>query len=144
MRQWKSGLKPDFTRAFCLSPAKIFVCSMGETNGAGRKISFALFAFEVQIFQLLRNFLTAKPIRLLELRGHYTRINKSLQNGRPTALRGLRKDRPRYILRTRTIEFQTSFRLLHFFAGTLRKWRLICLPRNFSLTKNCVSDGRKV
>ena len=28
-------------------------------------ISFALFAFEVQIFQLLRNFLTAKPIRLL-------------------------------------------------------------------------------
>ena len=31
------------------------------------KISFALFVIEVQIFQLLRNFLTAKPIRLLSL-----------------------------------------------------------------------------
>ena len=42
------------------------------------KISFALFAFEVQIFQLLRNFLAAKPIRFQrnqsESRGHFTRI----------------------------------------------------------------------
>ena len=29
------------------------------------KMSFALFAFGAQIFKLLQNFLTAKPIRLL-------------------------------------------------------------------------------
>ena len=30
-----------------------------------KKIFFTLFTFEVQIFQLLQTFLTAKPIRLL-------------------------------------------------------------------------------
>ena len=67
-----------------------------------------------------------------------------LQNGRPTALSGLREDRPHYILKTRIIELQTSFPLRQFFAATLRKYRLIFLPRYFSLTKNSVSDRRKV
>ena len=61
-------LKPDFHSRFSLVTSEIF--RMGhaqsdETNRTGRKISFALFASEVQIFQLLRNFLTAKPISLL-------------------------------------------------------------------------------
>ena len=34
-------------------------------NEVVKKMSFALFAFEVEIIQLLRNFLTAKPIKLL-------------------------------------------------------------------------------
>ena len=78
----------------------------------------------------------------LESRGHFTRIEKFSQNGRPTALSRLREDRPQYILKTRIIERQI-FRLRQFFAGTLRKWRLIFLPRYFSLTKNSVSDRRK-
>ena len=38
------------------------------------------------------------------------RIEKFLQNGHPTALSGLRKDRSQYILKTRIIVLQTSFR----------------------------------
>ena len=60
--------KPDFHSRFSLVASEIFRmghAQSGETNRTGRKISFALFAFEVQIFQLPRNFLTAKPIRLL-------------------------------------------------------------------------------
>ena len=61
-------LKPDFHSRFSLVASEIFLmghAESGETNKKDEKISFALFAFEVQIFQLLRNFLTAKPIRLL-------------------------------------------------------------------------------
>ena len=43
----------------------------------------------------------------LESRGHFTRIEKFSQDGRPTALSGLREDRPQYILKTRIIERQT-------------------------------------
>ena len=116
----------------------------GETNRTGRKISFALFAFEVQIFlNFCEIFLQRNQLEFfLESRGHFTRIEKFSQNGRPTALSGLREDRPQYILKTRIIERQT-FRLRQFFAGTLRKWRLIFLPRYFSLTKNSVSYRRK-
>ena len=114
-----------------------------EKNRTGRKISFALFAFEVQIFQLLRNFLTAKPSDFfLESCGHFTRIEKLSQNGRPTALSGLREDRSKYILKTRIIECHT-FHLQQFFAGTLRKWRLIFLLRYFSLTENSISDRQR-
>ena len=59
-------VKPDFQSR--LSPAKFFAWDMRRVVKRieqDEKISFALFAFEVQIFQLLRNFLTAKPIRLL-------------------------------------------------------------------------------
>ena len=141
-------VKPDFTSRFSLVASEIFHmehAQSGETNRIGRKISFTLFVFEVQIFQLLRNFLTAnQSVFFLESRGHFTRIKKFLQNGRPTALSGLKEDRPQYILKTRIIELQTSFCLQQFFAGTLRKWRLIFLPRYFSLTKNSVSDRQKV
>ena len=58
-----------------------------------------------------------------------------------TALSDLSKDRPQYILKARIIELQTSFRLRQFFAGTLRKWRLIFLPRYFSLAKNSAAIG---
>ena len=65
----------------------------------------------------------------LESRGHFTRIQKFSQNGRPKALSGLREaEIPQYILKTRITELQTSFRFQQFFAGTLRKWRLIILP----------------
>ena len=64
----KSCLSLISTHVFRLSPAKFFAWDMRrvlkriEQDG---KISFVLFTFEIQIFQLLRNFLTAKPIRLL-------------------------------------------------------------------------------
>ena len=51
-----------------MSPAKFFAWGMRRVVKRieqDEKISFALFTFEVQIFQLLRNFLTAKPIRFL-------------------------------------------------------------------------------
>ena len=66
----KPVLKPDFHSRFSLVASEIFRMGRAhsnETNRTGRKISFALFAFGVQIFQLLRNFFTAKPIRLLSL-----------------------------------------------------------------------------
>ena len=52
---------------FCWRQAKSVsgYAHSGETNRTGQKTSFSLFVFEVQIFQLLRNILTAKPIRLL-------------------------------------------------------------------------------
>ena len=55
----------------------------------------------------------------LESRGH----KKFSQNGRPTALSGLREDRSQYILKTRINELQISSRFRQFFAGILRKWR---------------------
>ena len=141
-------IKPDFHSRFSLVASENFRmghAQSGETNKTERKNIFRSVRIEVQIFQLLRNFLTAKPIRLfLESRGHFTRIKKFLQNGLPTALSGLREGGPQYILKTRIIELQISFRLRQFFAGTLRKWRLIFLLRYFSLTKNSVSDRRKV
>ena len=39
--------------------------SIERTLESNEKIFFALFTFEVQIFQLLQNFLAAKPIRFL-------------------------------------------------------------------------------
>ena len=60
-------VKPDFHSRFSLVASEKFRmghAQSGETNKQDEKVSFALFAFEVQIFQLLRNFLTAKPIRL--------------------------------------------------------------------------------
>ena len=62
------SLKPDFHSCFSLVTSEIFVWDMRRVVKRieqDEKISSALFAFEVQIFQLLRNFLTAKPIRLL-------------------------------------------------------------------------------
>ena len=49
------------------------------------------------------------------------KIKKNSQNGRPLALIGLREDKPRYVLKARIVELQTSFRLRQFFAETLRK-----------------------
>ena len=146
----KSCLSLISTRAFRLSPAKFFAWDMRRVMKRieqDEKIYFVLFAFEIQTFQLLPNFLTAKQSdSFLESREHFRRITKISQNGRPTALSGLREDRPQYILKTRITELQTSFRLRQFFAGTgtLRKCRLIILLRYFSLTKSSVSDRRKV
>ena len=64
----KGELSLISTHAFRLSPAKFFALDMRrgvKLIEQDEKISFALFAFEVQIFQLLPNFFTAKPIRLL-------------------------------------------------------------------------------
>ena len=139
-------VKPDFHSRFSLVPSEMFRIGHAqnvETNRTGRKISFALFAFEVQTLQFCEIFLQRNQSDFfLESPGHFTRIEKISQNGRPTALTGLREDRPQYLLKTRIIERHT-FRLRQFFAGILRKWRLIFLPRYFSLTKNSVSDRRK-
>ena len=75
------------THAFRLSPAKYFAWDMHrlvKRIEQDEKISFALFSFEIQIFQLRRNFLTAKPIL------SHVDISQGLknsQNGRPQ-LRG--------------------------------------------------------
>ena len=49
-------------------PLRLFawdMCRVVKRTEQDEKISFALFTFEVQIFQRLRNFLAAKPIRFL-------------------------------------------------------------------------------
>ena len=60
------------------------------------------FGFEVQRFQQ----------DLSDFRGHFTRMKKFSQNGRPTALPGLREERPQYKLKTKMIEIQTIVRAL--------------------------------
>ena len=71
-----------------------------------------------------------------ESHGHFTRIKKFLQYGRPTALSSLREDRPQYILKTRIIQLQISFCFRQFFRWNSKKVELIFLPRYFSLTTN--------
>ena len=65
--------KPDFHSRFSLVASENFRmrhAQSGETNRTDAKMSFALFAFEVEIFQLLRNFLTAKPIMQTSFLSH--------------------------------------------------------------------------
>ena len=64
------------------------------------KKSLALFGFEVQIFQQ----------NLSDFCGHFTRMKKFSQNGHPTALSGLREDRPQYNLKIKIIKLQTMVR----------------------------------
>ena len=58
-----------YTHAFHLSSAKFLAWDMRrvvkQLTEQDEDRCSTLFAFEVQIFQLLRNFLTAKPIRHL-------------------------------------------------------------------------------
>ena len=86
MREWKSSLISN--QALRLSSAKFFARKWDMRRVMKRlqqtkKNFFALFAFEVQIFQLLQNFLTAKPDFFLESSEHFTRIKNFSQNGRP-------------------------------------------------------------
>ena len=56
------------THSFHLWPVKIFALDMGKLMNpveSDKKFTFALFTFEVQIFQLLQSFHAAKSIRLL-------------------------------------------------------------------------------
>ena len=94
------------THAFRLSPAKFFAWDMRRVvKRIEQEISFARFAFEVQIFQLLRNFLTAKPIRLLSLATWTFHQDQNFsQKGRLATLSSLREDRPQYILKTRILD----------------------------------------
>ena len=89
------------------------VLKSSEPIEQDEKMSFALFAFEVEIFQLLWNFLTAKPIRLLSwvtwtLHEYQNIFTKWL----PHTFMRPKSDRPQYILKTRTSEqfsFATAF-----------------------------------
>ena len=105
----------------------------GQTNRTCKKY-FSLYShLKVIYFNSCEIFLQRNQSDLfLESRRHFTRIEQFLQNGRHTALTGLTEDRPQYILKTRIIEFQTSFRLRQFFAATLRKWWLNFLPRRIA------------
>ena len=81
---------------------------MMKRTDQDEKLSFALFGFEVKYFNFCEIFLQLNQSDFfLESRGHFTRIEKFSQNGHPTALSGLREDRPQYILKTRIIELQT-------------------------------------
>ena len=58
----------------------------GETNRMGRKNTLAMFAFEIQTFQLLQDFVALKPIGLLsQITWIFHSDQFFLQNGRPTA-----------------------------------------------------------
>ena len=95
------------THTFRLSPANLF----GRKNIFRSHLKFKYFNF-CQIF-LQRH---QSEFSVTESRGHFRRIEKFSQNGRPTAFSGPREDRPQYILKTRIIEFQASFCLRQFFA----------------------------
>ena len=67
------------TQAFRLSPAKFFTWDMPKVvkQKEQDKKSFALFKFEVEIFQLCEIFLQRNQSDFfLESRGHFTRIKK--------------------------------------------------------------------
>ena len=130
----------------------------GETNRTGRKNIFRSVHFEVQIFQLLRNFLTAKPIKLLSwVTWTFHEDQKIFKKWPPTALSGQKEDRPcthNILLKKELLSFGLVFACDSFSLAyavdpivqskTVRKWRLIFLPRYFSLTKNSFSDKRRV
>ena len=113
------------------------------------KIFFACSHLKFKLFNFWEIFLQRNQSDFFrESREHFTRIKKVSQNGCPTGLAGLREDLlhyiifiMHYILKTRITELQTSFLLRQSFAGTLRKCFLL---RYLSLTKNSVSDRRKV
>ena len=132
------------THAFGLSPVTFFVWDMRRvvkwTEHDGKNIFRSVRIWSSNISTSAK--FSYSETNQTSFRGHFTRIKKILQNGRLTALSGLREGRPQYILKTRIMELQISFRLRQFLVGTLRKWRLISLPRYFSLTKNSVSDRR--
>ena len=134
------------THAFCLSPATFFAWDMRrllKRIEQDEKYLSLCSHLKFKYFNFCEIFLQRNQSDFfLESHGHFTRIKKFSQNGHPTALSGLREDRPQYILKTRIIDCQT-FRLRQYFARTLRKWRLIFLSRYFSLTKNSVSDRAK-
>ena len=119
-----STLKPDFHSRFSLVDNDNFRmgdAQSGETNRTGRKNIFCSvriwssnISTTAKFFYSETNFLSHVEI---------TRGSKNITKWpshrfmRPK----LKRDRPRYILKTRVIELQTSFRLRQFFAGTLRK-----------------------
>ena len=115
----------------------------GEINRIGQKISFALFPFEVQIFQVLRNFSCSETnqtsfLSPLTFHGNQKICDKMAA---PQLDQASEKVDISIILKTRIIGLQMSFHLRQFFTGTIRKWRLI-FRHKFSLKKNTVSDGR--
>ena len=134
------------THTFRLSPGKFFARDMGRVlkrTEQDEKYLSLCSHLKFKYFNFCEIFLQRNQSDFfLESCGHFTRIEKFSHNDHPTALSALREDRPQYILKTRIIERHT-FRLQQFFAWTLRKWRLIFLPRYFPLTKNSVSDRRK-
>ena len=80
------------------------------------KISLALFGFEVQIFQQ----------NLSDFCGHFKRMKKVSQNGRPTALPGLRENRPQYV-RSQTKNYRASDYSMH--------------AERRSVPENCIIDN---
>ena len=146
MIYWR--LKPDFHSRFSLVASEIFrmghAQSVSETNRTGRKYLSLCSHLKFKYFNFCEIFLQRNQSDFfLESCGHFMRIEKFSQNGRPTALSGLREDRSQYILKNK------NYRASHFSLATVfrldwRKWRLILLPRYFSLTKNSFSDRRKI
>ena len=94
-------MKPDFHSRFLLVASDFYftwdIRKVVKRIEQNEKKSFALFGFEVQIFQQ----------NLSDFCGHFTRMKKFSQNSRPTALPGLREDKPQYNLKTKMIEIQT-------------------------------------
>ena len=69
--------------------ATFFTCGMHKEAKLiewDEKIPLAMFAFEIQTFQLLQNFVAVKPIGLLsQITWIFHSDQFFLQNGRPTA-----------------------------------------------------------
>ena len=117
------------THAFCLPPAKFLAWDMlrvVKQTEQNKKISSALFAFEVQIFQLLRNSLKAKPVRLLSSQGHFTRIKNFHQMAAPQLYQAWEK----IDLSIFSKQELSNFRLV--FAGTVFRWYSKKVEINFS------------
>ena len=138
-------LKPDFHSRFSLVASEIFAWDMRRVVKRieqDKKIFPSVSHLKFKYFNFCEISLQRNQSDFfLESRGHFTRIKKFSQNGRPTALSGLREDRPQNILKTRIIELQTSYRLRQFFAGTLRKWRLIFPPKYFFSYEKAVNEN---
>ena len=110
----------------------------GETNRIGKKYFSLCSHLKFKYFNFCEIFLQRNQSdSFLESRGRFTRIKKFLQNGRPTALSGLREDRSQYVLKTRNIELQTEVQHIHTYIHTCSLYhcyafidRLKWLPAN--------------
>ena len=110
----QTTFKPDFHSRFSLVASQIFAWAMRRVLKRIEQDEkyFSLCShLKFKYFNFCEVFLQRNQSDFfLESRGHFTRIEKFSQNGRPTALSGFRGDRLQYILKTRSIERQT-FRL---------------------------------
>ena len=115
--------------------ATFFTCGMHKETKLidwDEKIPLAMFAFQIQTFQLLQNFVAVKPIGLLsQITWIFHSDHFFYKMAVPQLDQAKEKTGIGIILKIKVIGLQISFHLRQSFAGALGKWRLIFRQRIF-------------